>query len=1086
MPERLKLNNGHQLISDRTNRSHVLVEAAMDSGARFVKEHRADIPGTGGFEPGNLHVAADGAGPGRFSDGPGITDFYANGKELCAYAGDEMPWGAFFTFSPISIIISDVTFNAASNYITSAAANFISAGFSAGMKITISGSGSNDRSFTIKSITSPSATNNRIITVEDGVADEAAGETVTIQASVGYGGYKDAIDFTDAANNTLATPGNIVEICGGNDDFTKLLLHMEGTERGTTFEDSSPSAKSVAAYGNAHTTTDVFKFGCSSAQFDGAGDYLRVPDSDDWYMGTDPFTIDCWVRFKSLSNQTDKADSFIFCHYQDANNYVCLTLHWGRVLRFAIWVGGVYSFVTSPAFTPAINQWYHVAVARDTDGTSHVLKIYVNGVCLSTRTNTVDWPDLNGALFIGRYPGDDAFSFDGCIDEFRVSKGIARWTSDFAPPVRAYRNAQNRLLGLSTRPLSGANLYVSEPNIEDGTSLSVKTWTGFSLDAVDNLEDGTALGDVVLARDGLVGFSSTVENAAPMHFEGMYLYAYLLEVNGTAPAAELFHASARAPFQPAVDVWDGVYRVPLQAQVYDAANEAYKDYTLEVIEPGDSSLEIGMILNSLAPTEHIILGFEERMAAFQITMYAGKVNTAEAIPTIEYYSHSGWVGVGQVIDQTIANPNRWRTLGKTGMFAYNPPSRDEESMQTMFGTTGYFYRISFNAALSAAVTVDLIYGIPAQQKVEPCDFPSRYANMALGVAHSELKEGNRVDFTMPNAPDVHNGDLSSMGGKQSLYFGGSDKITCAVELFNRFGSNVFLFWLALKASETYLLSGSTPEEFRIYPISYNVGCPAWQTLCTAEVGYQVSGDVVRNVAMWMSASGPVFFDGAVLIPVPGLERFFDRTEDECLNFAAMEACAACYDRAHREYNLLLCVGESAVPNKWVCYDMVRREWFEKVPDQYPLCVFSVTDALGTPYMYGGFADGFMRRLEHGTTWDGEPIGQVIETGDFHPDKSMWNQTRVRHVKVVGMRTDEAVELLIRHARDSRAVYDDLGRPMDMSAGDGRLVRHGRKTGAEKQIGWTHRFRFEADTSDTNKGVRLLKWGIKYATERDDE
>ncbi|MBI9087446.1 MAG: LamG domain-containing protein [Desulfobacterales bacterium] len=1086
MPETLKINNGHQLVTDRSNRSHVLVEAGMDSGIRFVKEHRRPVPGVGGFEPGMLHTAPEGAGPGRFSDGPGITDFYANGKELYAYAGDEMPWGAFFTLSPITITADDLTFAAASNIITSATLNFINIGFRPGMKFTIAGSASNDRSFTIKSITSPSAPNNRITVVEDAVTDEAAGASVTVRASEGYGGYKDAMDFSEAANNTLTTPGNVVEICGGNDDFTKLLLHMDGTERGTVFTDSSPSGKTVTPGGNVHTTGDAFKFGRFSAQFDGTGDYLRLPDNADWNMGLGPFTVDFWVQFKSLSSYSGENAMYMFSQYVDANNSISLYLLYGFLLHFDIKSGGSYAFTFNTEFLPKLNRWYHIALVRQGTGAASSWLMFVNGSLLKTTTYSNVWPDLAANLFIGHYPGDASLGLDGFIDEFRISKGIARWTSDFAPPVRAYRDAQNRMLGLATRPLSGAQLFVSEPNTEIGSSLGVKTWTGTIFEDVDSLVDGTTLGDATLAKNGLVGFSSTVGNAAPLHFEGMYLYAYLFEVNGTTPAAELYHAAARAPFQPAVDVWDGVYRTPLQAQVFDATDKAYKDYTLEVIEPGDSALEIGMVLDSLATTEHIILGFEERMAAFQFTMYAGKVNTAAAIPVVEYHSHAGWVGVGPVIDQTIADENSWKTLGKTGIYACNPPHPDEEAMQTLFGTTGYFYRIRFDAALSASITVDLVYGIPAQQKVGPCDFPARYSNMALAVAPSELKEGNRVDYTMPNAPDVWNGDLSSMGGVQSLYFGGSDPIKCAVELFNRFGSNVFLFWLALKASETYLLSGSTPDEFRIYPISYNVGCPAWKTLCTAEVGYQVSGDVVRNVAIWLSATGPVLFDGAVLIPVPGLEHFFDRTEPECVNFTAMHSCAACYDRPHKEYNLLLCTGESTVPNKWVCYDLVRREWFEKVPDRYPLCIFPVTDADGAPYMYGGFADGFLRRLEHGSTWDGEPISQVIETGDFHPDKSMWSQTRIRHVKVVAIRTDEAVTLTIRHAKDTQADYKNLGKTMDLSQGTGRVVRHGQKTGMEGEIGWSHRFRFEGQTSNSNKGIRLLKWGMKYTTERDDE
>jgi hypothetical protein len=49
---------------------------------------------------------------------------------------------------------------------------------------------------------------------------------------------------------------------------------------------------------------------------------------------------------------------------------------------------------------------------------------------------------LNGSLVagtgtsaqIGQIPEGGAYLFDGYIDEFRISKVIARWTSNFTPP----------------------------------------------------------------------------------------------------------------------------------------------------------------------------------------------------------------------------------------------------------------------------------------------------------------------------------------------------------------------------------------------------------------------------------------------------------------------------------------------------------------------------------------------------------------------------------------------------------------------------------------------------------------------------
>ena len=41
---------------------------------------------------------------------------------------------------------------------------------------------------------------------------------------------------------------------------------------------------------------------------------------------------------------------------------------------------------------------------------------------------------------VGQYADfdDNLASWNGWIDELRVSKGIARWTADFTPPTAAY------------------------------------------------------------------------------------------------------------------------------------------------------------------------------------------------------------------------------------------------------------------------------------------------------------------------------------------------------------------------------------------------------------------------------------------------------------------------------------------------------------------------------------------------------------------------------------------------------------------------------------------------------------------------
>ena len=220
--------------------------------------------------------------------------------------------------------------------------------------------------------------------------------------------------------------------------YTKLLLHCDGTDGSTSFPDSEAGTKkSVTANGNAQVDTAQYKFGGASALFDGTGDYLTVPDSADWDFGSGDFTIDFWVRFSSVN-----AHSGFFSQYTDALNHLfCYYNYVDGGIYLYDQVGSVYQAKYLWSWSPSISTWYHVALVRN--GTS--LKFYVDGSALSatvyTAISTNSMGDFTGALNIG-LDERNTFYMNGWIDEFRISKGIVRWTADFTPPTNAYASEE--------------------------------------------------------------------------------------------------------------------------------------------------------------------------------------------------------------------------------------------------------------------------------------------------------------------------------------------------------------------------------------------------------------------------------------------------------------------------------------------------------------------------------------------------------------------------------------------------------------------------------------------------------------------
>ncbi len=672
--------------------------------------------------------------------------------------------------------------------------------------------------------------------------------------------------------------------------------------------------------------------------------------------------------------------------------------------------------------------------------------------------------------------------------------------------IATFSATQLYAMVLSVRPLKGIRLVPATANVVAAT-LTVSTYNGSSFAACANIVDGTSSGGKTLAQAGTVSFDSTVGTSKPYHFEGYYLYAYLITLSGGA--ATVSHASLDAPWQPIGDVWDGVSRQPIAFHM--SYSSKYEDYTLAVNESSVIDYPVGGILDGLQSSDHVEVMFEDSMAAIRMQMLGSLVNASAATVTIEYWDGDSYETVGTVTDGTA---NSGKTLGKSGLMSWNPPT--DEEIKTQFGVTGYAYRFIPSSTLSGThgdsteeILVDLVTGIPSQVTLQPFDFPSMYKNRLLLCSFSAGEEGNRVDFSETDAPDVWNGEESSMSGFQSLYFGGVAPLTCGVQLYNRYGSTVFTAWVALKKSEMYMLTGDSPENWKIHPISYVVGCPAPLTLATAEVGFEIAKDARRNLIIWLSFSGPYAFDGAVLYPLNGINKYFDPNEGVCVNWDYIENSRGWYDATFREYNLLIPSGTGQTTNNvWLIYDVVRKKWFKKDTGnaEMPQTAFPVVDDDGVQYIYAGIDTGYLMRLENGNNWDGSAIAQEVVTGDFWPTQNVWDKTRIRALKVMAQRIDESHTVEVDYYSDTEEnsgtdfVFGsddfDFGEDdfefggewaasldLSLATGTERLVR---TTSILNLISWGHAFGFQVSTSNTTKGFSPVAWGIKYQYVRDDE
>ena len=212
------------------------------------------------------------------------------------------------------------------------------------------------------------------------------------------------------------------------DTDCKLLLHCNGSDASTTFTDSEiNTAKTMTAIGNAQIDTGQSKFGGAAYQGDGTGDGLTTPYSTDFNLGTsgpgNDFTIDFWVRFNGsptdcyLVGNTDGSSNGWNIEYSSGALYV---LTGSGTSRNVSW-------------SPSADTWYHIAMVRS----STIVTIYAAGTSLGTISDG-DFSLDSLTMSVAYREATGISSLNGWMDEVRIVKGTAVWTSDFTPPTVEY------------------------------------------------------------------------------------------------------------------------------------------------------------------------------------------------------------------------------------------------------------------------------------------------------------------------------------------------------------------------------------------------------------------------------------------------------------------------------------------------------------------------------------------------------------------------------------------------------------------------------------------------------------------------
>ena len=261
----------------------------------------------------------------------------------------------------------------------------------------------------------------------------------------------------------------------------------------------SPKPKQFYIAGNTHLDTGQKKFGASSLQFDGTGDYVTSPNvngaDEDWNFlksTSSTATVECFVRHSDSIGGDRVYVSATEGAY--SNSWYLRAVNGGEV-NFTAWDNGATTHsVRTGAGVVSQNTWHHVALVKN--GTN--FKIFIDGTDetdsggTDTSTNSSEISELrigdngSGQLMVGY------------IDEIRISD-TARYSSNFTPTGSAFSTDSNtKLLMHMDGPNNGLDLF-------DSAGIDVNT-TGT---IASNVKANTTYGQSVMSWIG-TGATGTV------------------------------------------------------------------------------------------------------------------------------------------------------------------------------------------------------------------------------------------------------------------------------------------------------------------------------------------------------------------------------------------------------------------------------------------------------------------------------------------------------------------------------------------------------------------------------------------------
>lgn len=223
-------------------------------------------------------------------------------------------------------------------------------------------------------------------------------------------------------------------------DYVTCLLHFNGTDGSTTITDEVGLTTWTAISSEIDDAYSVF----NESVYCGSSSEIDADSPSNLDIGTGDFTIECWFRLDvgSAANRY----RYILGTYDGSLPFAIRFGNGGFGYRLQIGYSDSLATIYSTQYTQQDlddGVWRHIAVVRISNSTS----VFIDGILQTVRNNNYSGPPVTSFTDNNDLSSFTVFAFSstgndltGHIDEFRLTKGVGRYTSNFTPtgPFAAY------------------------------------------------------------------------------------------------------------------------------------------------------------------------------------------------------------------------------------------------------------------------------------------------------------------------------------------------------------------------------------------------------------------------------------------------------------------------------------------------------------------------------------------------------------------------------------------------------------------------------------------------------------------------